>query len=430
MRITVHRGTREIGGSCIEVATNHTHIILDAGLPLVNDKREPFDSSGLRDKSVEQLIADGTAPNVEGLFNAGKAPRAIFLSHSHQDHSGLLHLTKPEIPIYASKGTSKLLLAGAVFAGQTGIDKNRYCEIVARTKYQIGDVEITPFNVDHSAFDSMAFLIQAEGKRLLYSGDLRLHGRKPGMARDLLQSIADRPIDALLMEGTHFGSERECGGTEPELEKQLVEYVKAAPTLVLACFSPLDVDRLVSYYNAARRTERTFVVDAYTAFVMHLVAGQAKIPRPTADRGIRVFFNESFRRRNLDKLASLFACDRIDLDEVVAKPGKHLMTFRTSMTKLDFRGQLPDRSRCLYSYWPGYLIKPEWLELKQQIAEIGGDFIPAHVSGHIYVADILQFVRAVNPKLVFPIHTMAPENFRVHFDNACLLEDGTPFEIV
>ena len=100
MIVTVHRGTREIGGNCIEVASSTTRLILDVGLPLVNDQREPFDSFKALRSTREQLIADGTIRPVPGLFtDESPAPDAILLSHAHLDHVGLLHHSRPEIPI-------------------------------------------------------------------------------------------------------------------------------------------------------------------------------------------------------------------------------------------------------------------------------------------------------------------------------------------
>jgi ribonuclease J len=60
---------------------------------------------------------------------------------------------------------------------------------------------------------------------------------------------------------------------------------------------------------------------------------------------------------------------------------------------------------------------------------VGGDFIPAHASGHIYIKDLIEFVRAVNPRTVVPIHTFEPEEFRKHFANSLLLEDGNPVDL-
>jgi ribonuclease J len=430
MIVTVHRGTREIGGNCIEVASPSTRLILDVGLPLVNDQREPFDSLKALRATCEQLIADGTIKPVPGLFtDDASAPDGILLSHAHLDHVGLLHHSRPEIPVHATTGTSKMMLAGSIFANRPTLDRNRHRAIKPGTAFLIGDFTVTPFAVDHSTFGCLAFLLEANGKRLLYSGDLRRHGRKPGMIRTLIERIAPQNIDVLLMEGTHLGGEREQGTTEFELEERVVELVKTAPGLVLAAFSPQDVDRLVTLYRSAQRTGRTFVADAYAAFILHLVAGEANIPRPTRDKGIRVFFNAGFRKKNIDRLNQLFASDRIGLEEILADPGKHLMAFRPSMTALDFNGQLPQHARVLYGYWPGYLKNPDWLELQRQVTEVGGDFIPAHASGHIYTSDLRELVNALNPKAVIPIHTFEPAMFGEFFPDVQALRDGEPFAV-
>jgi ribonuclease J len=232
------------------------------------------------------------------------------------------------------------------------------------------------------------------------------------------------------MEGTHFGSERTQSRNEYQLEEELVELIRSAPALVLASFSPIDVDRLVSYYKAVRRAGRIFVVDAYAAFVLCLISRDAWVPEPKREFGIRVLFNKAFRNRKHQSMEERFAGEQITLDEILAEPSKHAMVFRPSMTEMDFEGQLPEQSRCLYSYWKGYLAKPDWVELQQQLSEVNGDFIPAHVSGHIYVQDIIDFITAVCPQTVIPIHTFEPEEYKQHFSNVRVLQDGETFEIV
>lgn len=83
----------------------------------------------------------------------------------------------------------------------------------------------------------------------------------------------------------------------------------------------------------------------------------------------------------------------------------------------------------MYGYWKGYLTRPDWVELQDHLVEVGGDFIPAHVSGHAYVADIVRFVNSVNAKIVIPIHTFEPEIYRDHFPNVTMLCDGVPFDV-
>jgi len=185
----------------------------------------------------------------------------------------------------------------------------------------IGDLTITPYSVDHSTFDCVALLVQSGLKRVLYSGDLRLHGRKPGMAQELIRAVKSPPLDALIMEGTHFSGHRERGPTEKELEAEIAGHVKTAEGLVCAIFSPMHVDRLVSFYKAARKQGRTFVVDVYGAYVLHLVSTQCRIPKPGKAAGIRVLYNAHFERtwerKNLGSIHRRFAASRITKEEIL-----------------------------------------------------------------------------------------------------------------
>lgn len=69
------------------------------------------------------------------------------------------------------------------------------------------------------------------------------------------------------------------------------------------------------------------------------------------------------------------------------------------------------------------------MELQCQVNEVGGDFIPAHASGHIYTSDLRELVTALNPKTVIPIHTFEPAMFCDYFPAVQLLRDGEPFVV-
>ena len=428
MELTVHRGTKEVGGTCIEVRSGDSRIILDVGLPLFDADREPFDSFRLRRMSKEELLAEGILPKVEGLFVDGPSPDAILLSHAHLDHTGLLSHVGATIPIIASRGTSKMMLAGGIFAGQVSIPRDQFREITSEQPTTIGRFTVTAFAVDHSIFGCLAYLIEADGKSILYTGDIRLHGRKPGMAKRLIEVLSGRSVDVMLMEGTHFGFPDGNEVTEYELEDEIVDLVDQAPGLVLASFSPQHVDRLVAFIRAAKKTNRTFVADVYTAFILHMISSETPVPVPGKDNLVRVYYPKTFEdsatRRGLKKISDQFEPSRISMEEIQATPSHYIMVFRPSMLEPDFGGVFSSGTLCLYSRWTGYLEKPDWKQTKEKIDEAEGMLAEVHTSGHILSSDIARFVEAISPKTVVPVHTFEPELFRQHVENVRVLKDG------
>ncbi len=110
MKVTIHRGAKEVGGTCIELQSENSRILIDFGLPLVDEDKEQFDSKKIKNKSKEDLIKSGVLPDIKGLYK-GEQPAfdAILLSHPHQDHYGLLSFVHPDIHIYLSEGCKELI---------------------------------------------------------------------------------------------------------------------------------------------------------------------------------------------------------------------------------------------------------------------------------------------------------------------------------
>jgi ribonuclease J len=435
MQLTIHRGSHQIGGNCVEVSSGSTRLILDVGTPLFNGDGEALCSQELRRMTKEELLQQGILPRVPGLFSDGPKPTAIVLSHAHGDHTGFLPHAPVDIPVYATRGTRDMMRAGRLFAGQVGLPKHRHRELRPLEPVTIGEFTVTAFPVDHSVHGSAALLVEAEGKRLLYSGDMRMHGRKPGMARNLQTAMADKRIDAFVMEGTLLGNKRSDGTTEMELEEEIVRQTQSASGLVLASFSPQHLDRLVAFVRAARRTQRIFVADVYCAYVMDLVRESGvRIPPPKAKDGIRVYypilFERTYNKKHLEDIYQRFLPDRIVIEEILAAPGKYLMMFRPSILVYDLRAPLPKKTRCLYSRWEGYLEGPEWKTTSAALQAAGGDLIHIHTTGHILPNDLTQLLKSFDVGLLIPIHTSSPDSFREVHDRVCLLEDGKVLELV
>ncbi|MFT3829208.1 MAG: MBL fold metallo-hydrolase [Opitutaceae bacterium] len=363
LRVIVHRGARQIGGSCIEVSSGPTRIILDAGLPLAAD-----------------LGRGPLIPPVAGLFgSAGQPVDGLFLSHAHADHSGLIAASRTDVPVWMTAGTSKMMLAGGVFALQPEVPRLRRRTLVPGKPTCVGNLTVTALPVDHSVYDAMAFLVENGQERLLYTGDLRFHGRKPGMARQLVAAATAAPLDILVIEGTRLGGRSsEPNLSEAELEQQITADLRKTTGAALAMYSPLNVDRFVTFLKAARAAGRTFVIDPYQSFVLHLIGRQTRLRRPGAHAGLRVMVPPRFaagragRRLGHADWARRLGDGAIDAAEILQAPEKFVVLYRQSMQPWLFKGGLPHGATVFFSYWPGYLEEPRLQSLVAAIERTGG----------------------------------------------------------
>ena len=182
MTLTIHRGTHEIGGSCVEIRTDKAKILIDLGMPLDYDKHTTEEQTEIRHNAEEWC----------------KGADAIFLSHAHADHYGFLDLLPQDTPIYATEETFAMLALDGIL----GDDPTKHLEkhpLKSGQSCEVADIKVTAYIVDHSAYGACAHLIECDGKRILYSGDIRLHGVKGVLYKNLPKNV-----DYLLLEGTNI----------------------------------------------------------------------------------------------------------------------------------------------------------------------------------------------------------------------------------
>ncbi|QDT70349.1 Beta-lactamase superfamily domain protein [Planctomycetes bacterium MalM25] len=425
MKHTIHRGAHEVGGNCVEVIHGKTRLVLDLGLPLFDKDRQAADTFRYRQMTVEALGDEGLMPEVAGLFDPDAdavsdpvsdslvdRPDAILLSHAHLDHTGLVDFSHPDIPIFATRGTSKMMLAGKLFARQAELPRERFRQLNPGQPVTIGEITITAYGVDHSIHGAVGFLLEADGQSLFYSGDLRMHGLNHLEMSRLVFDLRKKRIDTLLVEGTHFGLPTSDPRPELQVASDIDRLVAESDSLVLACLSPQHTDRLLAFYRAAIASGRTFCIDLYTAFVMQLVHSETDLPRPAIEHDVRVFLPKSVtkggRLKRFAKLINAYGEDAIPVSEIIAEPDRYVCIFRESMLDLDFGGELPERTLCLYGRWMGYLEEASWKPVQRALDAAGGRLEVVHSTGHLLEEDICRFVRAVNPKTIVPIHTFEP----------------------
>ena len=136
-------------------------------------------------------------------------PDAVFISHAHLDHCGYAPYLG-DFPFLCSGTTQKLMDAVAEIGNLQGLDKQLtavkeremgtlktgffpgepkvgystdqkerdFCSLEHKKAQSIGNgLTVTGFNVDHSIPGSMACLVESGGSQVLYTGDIRFHGK-------------------------------------------------------------------------------------------------------------------------------------------------------------------------------------------------------------------------------------------------------------
>jgi ribonuclease J len=429
MRLTIHRGTHQIGGTCIELSSGQTRILLDIGRPL--PPQDPVEAK-------KPLPDSDLLPKIAGLY-LGQAERTpingIIISHAHQDHYGLLLHVKPDVPVFAGKPTAILMEMSSMFGPATGrLYASRFTPYSYRVPFKVGDFTITPYCMDHSAFDAHAFLIEANGKKLFYSGDFRAHGRKSALFDKFLRT-GPKGIDALLLEGTML-SRSSVVESEADVENDIVKICKENKgSIMLTYLSSQNIDRITSFFRAARRTHRIFAVDLYTAWVLSEIKGKTGIPVPSdAYPEMKVFYPYRLTKLIVDRMGrkdikNRFSRYWIPRKVINADPSKYILLVRPTM-KDDI-----DRMTCLeggvlaYSLWDGYKKDKQVRDFLALLAGKGMTIVDVHTSGHAPLPILQKMAEMLKPKVIIPVHTEYPKNYLHYFANVQCLKDEENFTI-
>jgi len=421
MRLTIHRGSHEIGGTCIELESRNSKILLDFGMPLVDQDRGPFDSGQIRNSSKDSLISSGILPAIRGLY-VDDTPEidAILLSHPHQDHYGLLSYVHPKIPVFLSQGC-KILIEASHYFGQTDCRLENVNTVESWKPFHVADFIITPYLVDHSGFDSLAFMIEANGTRIFYSGDFRGHGRKV----NLFDNLLNRPpkcIDYLILEGSMIGRVPGKYRTEGDIENAFEKLFRADTAYFLSCSSQ-NIDRIVSAYRACVRADRVFVIDPYTAYILDRLRSLSSSLPQYDWRNIRIFFapNSYSKRMAADKSLFRFKAAKITFPDMIEQKSRLVIKDNFLVRTLSMKSKKFRDAKLIYSMWEGYLddIKPYWENYQTPILKV-------HCSGHAYINELKGFVSALKPKTIIPNHTFYPNRYAEIFQgfNVLQLKDG------
>jgi len=228
MKLVFHGGAKEVGRSCIELHTQGERYLLDAGIK--------FKEGGF--EYPEKII---NIPDLDGLL----------ITHAHLDHTGALPLFEHHniiCPVYCTKLTyalTKILLKDSYKIERIRnlhpaynktdlrkIDKNIRL-VKYDTEYKHRKIKFILRNAGHVPGSAM-ILLEAEGKNILYTGDMKL--RTTEMVKGAFTDYKD--IDVLIIESTYGARELP---DRDEIKKRFLdkveETIKKGGSVLIPVFS-------------------------------------------------------------------------------------------------------------------------------------------------------------------------------------------------
>ena len=309
--LTFYGGVKEIGGNKILLEDRDTKIFLDFGMNFTQhanyftEYMPPRKCTCIRDLIKLKLL-----PDIKGIYREDYCKHmklkdtkdnsidGVLVSHAHIDHIGYIHFLRKDIPIHVSKETKAIMeLFTQTGAGgfneytqinpsfqlipkkngdglkrrdaRDGFEERDVRVFTFEKKFRIGDLEVVPYRVDHSLPGAAGFVIYTSEGSLVYTGDLRFHGRHKGWSYNFVQKAAEGKPEIMLSEGTRI---RETGTkTEEYVQEQSAKEIKNKKGLAIVNFPIRDTDRLLTFYNTALSNNRKLIIEVRQAILLDLL---------------------------------------------------------------------------------------------------------------------------------------------------------------
>lgn len=490
--ITFYGGPRELGGNQILLEDKGIRILLDFGINFNRfGKYFLFPYSPKKFNVLDVLLDKELYPYIPGMYrndylrqmgrkSEEKNIDGVILSHAHLDHSAGIHFLRNDIAIYTDVSTKKILYALQKTSGthfSEFIECSYYNEIVPKLGgglrflregeatarrpiytfdqkiFKIGDVEIETYPVDHSIPGACGFIICSSKGKIVYSGDLRLRGRRMENTEEFIEAAREAKPKYLLCEGSLI--DKKHVGSEDSIVEEVSKEISKHKGLIIVSYPPRDLDRIESLRRIARRTKRQLVIDTRQAFLLDLFNGDYGYPK-TSSKQLRIFVpkkgaglidteHEDLWERDYFSWEEKYIWhkNRVTLDELKRNSGSFILYL--SYSSLDDLVELepPEDSYYIRLHSEPYTEEMElqenvtinWLKaynlLHEQLPLFEGYNIPqAHVTGHMSLEETSYFINRINPEVLIPIHTFYPEWFRDIFKGDVLIvERGEKVEL-
>jgi ribonuclease J len=424
--LTFYGGVGEIGGNKILLRDGDTSIFLDFGKNFERERRF-YDEPYLSPREEKHLIYLGILPKISGLYKNDKAEPsidAIVLSHPHADHWDYIRYVKDSVPIFCGETTKTMIVARELAsAGQRAdyriaslspIQGEQVCKKFHTFRtgdvLNIGTIRLEPIHVDHSVPGAYGFIIHTSNGIIAYTGDFRLHGPRADMSKEFIDKAKQVHPDVLLTEATNIVDAKMI--SESEVEEKITGIVSTTQGLTLAGFYLNDIDRLTTFWQAAKTNGRQLTMSTKQAWLVHNLRGDKHLNLfGLDDPNIRIFQREKKRQYEWEKALEqhypgkvvkagyvnthqgelLLAASFLDMNEMVEVQPRPGSVYILSQSE-PFNEEMEIDYNKLHN----------WLEI------CGLPLYQVHASGHINPDQLKWAINEINPRRLYPIHTDRP----------------------
>jgi ribonuclease J len=295
------------------------------------------------------------------------------------------------------------------------------------------------FPVDHSILGACAWAVETASGWIVYSGDLRLHGKRTNLTRRFIEAASKLHPKALIIEGTNV--KKLSNVSENDVLQNGLKAIQGVKGLVFADFSARDIDRLLTFLQIARETGRKLVIlpkDAYLLKSIGLI--DKTIPDIAWDKDIFIY-EETIASKSpniwLRNILQEYDSKVILANDVKTNQEAFILSF--SFFDINELPSLRPVQGSLYIYSSSEPHGEEqemdfrrlhnWLDHFKidrcglPIEVKGGWEIPEgekglHASGHACGPDLLNIVREIKPDILIPVHSEYPEYYDQNLNEA------------
>ncbi|HSB47157.1 MAG TPA: MBL fold metallo-hydrolase [Candidatus Bilamarchaeum sp.] len=449
--LTFYGGANEIGGNKILLEDLDARIYLDFGQSF--DFGEDYFYEYLQPRAangLEVYFEFGLMPKVPRLYSKTMLERtdvkyekpdidAVFISHSHSDHSNHLQFLDESIPVYMGHGTHKIFeIYHKLYPSLVDIGEHDNIHLFkSGDRIRIKHLEIEPVHVEHSVPGAYGFIVHTSKGALIYTGDFRLHGPQSNMTHEFIEKAAESQPYVLLSEGTRMGDAEEPAMTEADVEEKVGKIIRESKGIVFAYFSMSNIDRFMSFYRAALKNGKKLVVDSKFAYILDSLKDKIPVlPDVMNDKNILVYFRLSksgtYDEKDYYIYERKFMPKMITSDYV--RKNQASLVMHMSFNKLvELVYIRPENADYIYSssehFLEGEENEDERTVLENWMRHFNVKFHKAHCSGHASKKDLAQMIKAISPRLLVPMHTQRAADFRGMHANVRIPEKEKRMEL-